>query len=38
VLIDAISLGIDVRYTYAFDQSNTNNSYLSTGAYAAVNF
>jgi len=38
VLIDAISLGVDVRYTYAFDQSNTNNSYLSTGGYAAINF
>ena len=37
-LIDAISLGIDFRYTYTFDQSNTNSSYLSTGAYAAVNF
>ena len=38
VLIDEISLGVDVRYTYAFDQSNTNNGYLSTGAYAGVNF
>jgi hypothetical protein len=37
-LIDEISLGVDVRYTYAFDQSNTNNSYLSTGVYASVNF
>ena len=37
-LVDAISLGIDVRYTYAFDLSNTGNSYLSTDAYAAVNF
>ena len=38
VLIDEISLGVDVRYTYAFDQSNTNNSYLSTGLFAGVNF
>ncbi len=38
VLVDAISLGIDFRYTYAFDQSNTNNSYLSTGGYAGINF
>ena len=37
-LSDLISLGVDVRYTYAFDQTNTNNSYLSTGGYAAVNF
>lgn len=37
-LCDLISLGVDVRYTYAFDQTNTNNSYLSTGGYAAVNF
>jgi hypothetical protein len=37
-LCDLISLGVDVRYTYAFNQSNTNNSYLSTGGYAAVNF
>ena len=37
-LSDLISLGVDVRYTYAFNQSNTNNSYLSTGGYAAVNF
>ena len=38
VLIDEISLGVDFRYTYAFDQSNTNNGYLSTGGYAAINF
>jgi hypothetical protein len=38
VLMDEISLGVDFRYTYAFDQSNTNNGYLSTGVYAGVNF
>jgi hypothetical protein len=38
VLIDEISLGVDVRYTYAFDQSNTGNSYLSVGGYAGINF
>jgi|GEM_PF-921040 len=38
VVIDEFSLGVDFRYTYAFDQSNTNNSYMSTGAYAGVNF
>jgi hypothetical protein len=38
VLIDEISVGVDFRYTYAFDQSNTNNGYLSTGGYAAINF
>lgn len=38
VLIDEISVGVDFRYTYAFDQPNTTNSYLSVGGYAAVNF
>ena len=37
-LCDLISLGVDVRYTYSFNQSNTGNDYLSTGGYAAVNF
>ena len=38
VLHERISLGVDGRYTYAFDHTNTHNAYLSTGAYAAINF
>ncbi len=37
-VIEQLSLGLDARYTMAFDQSNTNNSYYSMGMYAGVNF
>lgn len=37
-VIDEVSLGADFRYTYAFNHSNTHNSYYSMGAYAGINF
>lgn len=36
--IDQLSVGMDFRYTLAFNHSNTENSYYSIGAYAGVNF
>lgn len=36
--MDQLSVGMDFRYTLAFNQSNTENSYYSMGAYAGVNF
>lgn len=37
-LMDQLSVGMDVRYTLAFNHTNTKNSYYSMGAYAGVNF
>jgi hypothetical protein len=36
--MDQLSVGMDFRYTLAFNHSNTENSYYSMGAYAGVNF
>jgi len=38
LVVDRISVGADVRYTYGFQETNTNMSYWSTGAYVALNF
>jgi len=38
VVIEQLSLGVDFRYTYALNHSNTENSYYTLGGYAAVNF
>lgn len=37
-IVSQLSLGADARYTYAFNHSNTHNSYYSVGAYAGINF
>lgn len=38
LVVERISVGADVRYTYGFQETNTNVSYWSTGAYVALNF
>lgn len=38
LVVDRISVGADLRYNHSFDQSQTNNSYWSTGVYAGINF
>jgi hypothetical protein len=38
VVIDRISVGADARYTYGFQETNTNTRYWSVGGYAALNF
>ena len=38
LVIDQLSLGVDFRYTMAFDETNTENSYFSVGSYAGINF
>lgn len=37
-LMDQLSVGMDFRYTLAFNHTNTKNSYYSMGAYAGINF
>ena len=37
-LTHLISLGIDLRYTHGFELSNTNTSYLSSGATLGIMF
>lgn len=37
-VMDQLSIGLDARYTLAFNHTNTKNSYYSMGAYAGVNF
>ncbi len=36
--MDQLSIGMDVRYTLAFNDSNTENSTYSVGGYAGINF
>jgi hypothetical protein len=38
LVTDRVSVGWDARYTHGFEQTNTNTSYWSTGAYVALNF
>jgi hypothetical protein len=38
LVVDRISVGADARYTYGFQETNTNTRYWSVGAYAALNF
>jgi len=38
LVVDRISVGADLRYNHSFTQSQTNNSYWSTGVYAGINF
>lgn len=38
VLAEQLSVGLDFRYTMAFNHTNTENSYYTLGGYAAVNF
>lgn len=37
-LTDALSVGGDLRYVYAFERSDTETSYLSAGGYLGINF
>lgn len=37
-LVGPLSAGVDFRYTYSFEQSNTNTRYFSTGGYVGINF
>ena len=38
LITDHVSVGWDVRYTYGFQQTNTNTRYWSSGGYVALNF
>lgn len=38
LVTDRVSIGWDARYTYGFEQTNTNTRYWSTGGYVALNF
>jgi hypothetical protein len=38
LVIDRLSVGADIRYTYGLQDSITNTRYGSTGLYAALNF